>query len=489
MVNVDTESDIERLREVAKLQGSQLERMFATLSKQSLELDRLRGKTDAELQLRLKELEAQIEHTKRAIYGRSSERRRPDELVETVPKAREDFGPTKQTEIEHIEELCTLDVADQTCPSCGGDLVVWEGQSEDSDLIDVIEAQYIVRKVKRQKYRCDCADCGHIETSDGPARLTPGGRYSTDFAIKVAADKYLCHLPLERQTRQMRRLGLKVTSQTLWDQLWQLQSYLEPTWEAIREEILKNDVIGLDQTTWKNLSRRKAKHWQIWCLTSPTMVYHTIRGNKTAETAADVLGPFAGTVVCDAMPSHKAASRDGPGFGLAYCWAHVRRKFFDAEKNFPDEAGPILDILRDMYLVERKAPLGSPELATLRAKESRLLVDTFFREIRSIDTLQSLDLGKAIAYADTREVELRRFLDNPKIWIDNNPTERALRGAVLGRKNHYGSKSQRGTIAAATFYSLMETAKLQNVNPTLWLREIVRQAQNDPHAVVLPSDL
>lgn len=141
------------------------------------------------------------------------------------PKPRERSGPTEQLALEHVEQIFELDDADKTCPSCGGELRPMAGQFETSEMIDVVEVRYHVVQVKQQKYVCKCGGC--VETAPGPERVTPGGRYSLDFAIKVALDKYLDHIPLARQERILRRHGLEITTQTLWDQLHALGRRLE----------------------------------------------------------------------------------------------------------------------------------------------------------------------------------------------------------------------------------------------------------------------
>src|SRR5207249_4343100 len=135
-------------------------------------------------------------------------------------------------------------------------------QFEESELIDVIEVSYRVVKVKQQKYACRCG--GALETAPGPERAAKGGRYSLDFAIKIAIDKYLDHLPLARQERILRRHGLVVTTQTLWDQLELLARRLGSANVALFAHALSIGVIGLDQTSWKRLDGKLDKPWQMW---------------------------------------------------------------------------------------------------------------------------------------------------------------------------------------------------------------------------------
>jgi transposase len=198
-----------------------------------------------------------------------------DAAIDALPRARGRSGPTEQTSLPHIEQVFELDEADKTCPSCGGELRAMAGQFETSEMIDVVEVSYRVVQIKHQKYTRKCGGC--IETAPGPERATPGGRYSLDFAIKIALDKYLDHIPLARQERILRRHGLKVTTQTLWDQLHALGRRLEV---------------------------RDGKPWQMWCLTAPGIVVHQIRDDKGAATFKDLMAGYRGTTGDRAPAGH-----------------------------------------------------------------------------------------------------------------------------------------------------------------------------------------
>ena len=148
--------------------------------------------------------------------------------------------------------------ADQTCPQCGGTLKEMAGQTEDSEEITVVERRFVLLQRRRKKYRCACNGC--IDTAPGLLRLAArpdarGRRYSPTFAVEVAVNKYVDHLPLERQARVMSREGLTIESstQTLWDQLDALATVLQPTHEALRRHVLTAPVIGADETWWRLL--------------------------------------------------------------------------------------------------------------------------------------------------------------------------------------------------------------------------------------------
>lgn len=476
-MSVRDESDIEQLRRIALTQQTQIRVLLDVLQRQSAELDEAKG-TSGDLQEKITLLN---ELTAKAVTSDESP-------AETQPKTKKrkkqkGHGPKPQLELERIEEIFELDEADKICPSCGGDLQPLDGQFESSKLVDVVEVSYRLVDVKRQKYACKCGGC--IETALGPDRAVDGGRYSVGFAIKVAIDKYVDHIPLTRQTRVMKRWGLDVSSQTLWDQLSALHQRLRPCYDALYERVMADDVIGLDQTGWKRLNAKGATPWQMWCLTTEDVVYHRIREDKSAASWNAIVGDYQGVVVCDAMSTHGAAECNKPGPTLAACWAHVVRKFRDAEADFPD-AGVARGFIKKLYEIDAQAE-NRDERARLRRGESSEVLEQLEQWLLAQTTLKTTSLGQAIRYTLGYWPRLKVFVDNPDVPLDNNRTERGIRGPVVGRKNHYGSRSKRGTEVAALFYSLIETAKLVGVEPRRYLQEAAAAAKLG--RVLLPHEL
>jgi transposase len=349
---------------------------------------------------------------------------------------------------------------------------------------------------RRQKYRCRCGGC--VVTAPGPAKLVPGGRYSVDFAVAVAVAKYLDHLPLARQVRQMARLGLAIDTQTLWDQLLALSHHLTPTYEALAADVGTAPVLGADETTWALMEPGRTKTWWVWALCRPDAVVYRLLDTRSAAGAATVLGDYRGVVLCDGYAAYRAlakrgaAERAGPTITLAHCWAHVRRQYVEAEPSSP-HAADILTLIGELYAVEAIAQATAAGDATALVAERRVRVAPVVEAIRAWVTQQRAlpqsALGKALAYTTELWPGLTAFLDHAAIPVDNNATERALRGIALGRKNHYGSRSERGTRVAALCYSLLESAKLAGVEPATYLAEATRRAIATPGTVTLPRDL
>jgi transposase len=328
---------------------------------------------------------------------------------------------------------------------------------------------------------CRCGGC--VETALGPDRALPGSRYSLAFAVKVLIDKWLDHIPLERQTRILERHGLVVTSQTLWDLAYAVAQRLSIVDAALFEHVKAQPVIGLDQTGWPRLDVTGSKPWQMWCLTAPGVVVHRIRDDKSAATFKALVGDYRGTIVADALGTHQAGARDGPGIVLAGCWAHAFRRFEEAMPDHPD-AERALAWIGALYEIDRRGEGDLARIAELRRSEAPAILGEFKSWLfeRAGDT--HLSIGKACAYTLGIWDRLTLFVEDARIPLDNNATERAIRGPVVGRKNHYGSKSRRGTQVAATVYSILETAKLHNIDPAAYLSAAVHAA--DRGEVLLP---
>jgi transposase len=191
-----------------------------------------------------------------------------------------------------------------------------------------------------------------------------------------------------------------------------------------------------------------------------------------------------------------ALARDGPGLLLAHCWAHTKRKFDEIVEQWPVACGEIGALIGELYAIERLVPGpfpgddGAQHLRQqLRRDRSRGILDRIWQWATVQVGLPRSDFGKAVRYMLERWEGLTRFVDDPRIPLDNNAAERALRGPVVGRKNHYGSRSLRGTQVAALFYTLCETARLVGVDPHAYLLSALYAAIAEPGTVTFPDAL
>jgi transposase len=479
-VTLDQLTDHASLLQAAKLLEAENLALAKLVAKLKTRLLALEGKEAVQLQLQIEDLEASLAQARQQMFGESSERREPTEgaAKEKPPKSQKTgHGRREQSSLEIVERVHTQ-AADEKCSVCGGETKEWSGQFEESEEIDVIERRFVVTKHKRQKYRCSCGSC--IQTAPGPTKLFDGARYSVGFAVEVATSKYADHLPLERQVKMMAREGLKVDSQTLWDQIDWLAFWLEPAHKALGQYILTEPAIGADETHWRMMGKKESassNRWHVWAIATDRAVSYRISPSRSTEAAKAVLGGYQGTVMTDGYAAYSSLKKQGERFRLAHCWAHVRRKFVEIEAQYPKECGEVLDWIGKLYQIERDTRDGPPaRRLAIRAERSREVVWKIRDWALETKALPQSNLGKAIAYMGGVWDGLQVFLSDPLVELDNNRTERAIRGVVVGRKNHYGSRSKRGTEVAALFYSLIESAKLADLDPKAYLKVAIDAA-------------
>ena len=495
MKRLDQEKDPNVLHQAIELLQHHNRALAAKIAELLRELAEAKGDSGFQ-QVRIAGLEKQLAKLTKQVFGPSTEQRpagatEDGQSEDEKKKKKSGHGPTKQPKLLVVDVDHTLDDADKTCPSCGGGLHEMKDQFEEAGEIDVLPMRFIYKNHRRQKYTCTCGSC--IDTALGPDKLVPGGRYSVDFAIYVAISKYCDHLPLERLVRMMSRDGLVVTSQTLWDQIERLARIVASVLPRLLSHVLGHRVVGADETTWEMFDKKpgQGKSWYVWVFRVDTAVYYAIRDGRGHEKVEALLATFAGVLMCDGYAGYVKLSTKYPRVSLAHCWAHVRREFVETEKTSPALCGEVLDLLGKLYAIEKKcrAP-GGEDLATARNTKSLLVIDEIVAWVYKAvpKCLPESGLHKAIGYMLNMWPGLVLFLDDPGIPLDNNGTERAARGPVLGRKNHYGSHSLRGTEVAATLYSLVESAKLNDLEPRLYLRVAVRAGLRN-ETVPLPHEV
>jgi transposase len=483
-IDLKRTKDRETLRQIAILQDAEIRRLHQKLQALVEENAKLKGASSEELKEQLRLIEKELAEASNRAAGGSERRPRPDSESGDQKKPHKGHGRQPQAALPVIEVPHLLDVPDQICTDCGGPLKEWEGQFEESEEIDVVEVQYVRKRHRRQKYRCSCG--GKIETALGPTKLIPGGRYSLDFAIHVAISKYLDHLPLERQLRRMKRQGLIVESQTLWDQTWALALQLESTAARIHTHVLQQEVAVGDETHWKRLEQKK--NGFTWTLVAKDATSYKVLPTRSNTSADEVLEGFQGVLVTDGYAIYPSQSKKR-GFVLAHDWCHVRRKFLEAEPTSPKEAKAFLDDIGKLFLIERELVDKPMELIRERRQaESKPLVNAIGQRAKELQVLPGTPIADAIRYLDNQWAGLIVFVADPRVPITSNAAERALRSPVLGRKNYLGSRSDRGMKVAGILYTVLATCVQNDVEPGAYLRQAVDAALRGEQ-VKLPHEL
>lgn len=428
-----------------------------------------------------------IEQLKRAHFARSSERREgelplfnptqpaqsdePQDPPTKPKKPRKGHGPKAQPEIPVVEVKYTL--PEEEVKARG--LKPFDGQYEVSELVTFQAPSISIEKVLRQKY-FGSDDIGNrtIVTAPGPLRLLEKARYSLDFSIQVGLDKYDSHLPLTRQVKRFKELGLTVTEQALYDQIDRVAWYLKPhVVDPILAHILANQTIQADDTWWRNLDDKKK--FYLWAVATQQAVSFVIYDSRSQKVADDFLGTFNGTLLTDGHASFKPL---GQKMILANDWAHVRRKFVNAEQSYPDETKWFVNKIRELFDIERKIKGKDPDdIFKARQEFSKPITDEIFQKLIELKgkVLPKGKLGKAITYTLNLWRGLCVFLTNPLVPLDSNLIERLLRSPVVGRKAHYGSRTIESARVAAIWYTVIATCWLNDVNPRHYIKYALTQ--------------
>jgi transposase len=488
MVELTKEQDLETLRQISLLLDRENQRLITKTLDLTAELARLKGLNPEQLQLAAL---ADLQHRRTRVFDQPATLTNP--AAPKRPPA-PGHGPRPQPTLPVVEIRHELPPDQRQCPTCGGELEEMNGQAETSERITTVKLTYQVERHVRLKYRCGCNAA--VVTAPGPAQVQPGSRYAPEFGVGVAVAKYADHLPLERQVKMMAREGLTIDSQTLWDQLNVIARHLEPSYDALGRQVLDAPVINVDETRWPLIGSTAPAKGTVWGIRSPTIAFYRILPGKSADEGRQVLAGYRGTVVADGFAVYEVLARDGPTFTLAHCWAHSKRKYDEIAEHWPVACAEIGPLIGELYAVERLVPGPFPGDADtqalrrqLRQERSRPVLDRIWQWATVQVGLPRSDFGKAVRYMLERWEGLTRFVDDPRVPLDNNAIERSLRGPVVGRKNHYGSHSWRGTQVAALFYTLCETTKLTGVDPQAYLLRALYRALAQPGCVTIPSDL
>ncbi|MEQ9502688.1 MAG: IS66 family transposase [Deltaproteobacteria bacterium] len=479
MVDIDRTKDVELLRQVAKIQETENERLRARIVALSKQVDTLKGGGDEVLLEQIALLEKELQEARRGTSSNGSERRPKKKEKRKKPTKKSKSGRTAQPDLAVQPVHHHLEVEDFRCKACGGGLEEWKGHYEEADEIDIIDVQYVIKRHRRLKYRCRCGEC--IHTSPGPLKLVQRGRYGIDFMISIGVDRFQHQTPLNRQVERMKTFGLRVTTQTLWDQTREVADCFEDAVERLHQYLVAQDILLADESHWPLLGARgrPTKNWYTWALANDHAVLYKIMDSRSNAAAAELLRDFSGTLMTDGYVVYTSKSKS-LGFKQAHCWSHGRRKFLEAEDSAPEIAGQFLDEIGQLFGIERMiaeqvrglpADEANKRRAEIRDEQSRPIVEELGRQMAQVKALPKSPIAKAIRYYENRWAGMTRFLDDPRIAMTTNAAERALRATVLGRKNSLGSRSERGIEVAEVFYTLIGSCKLNGIDPRRYLRE------------------
>ena len=486
----------------------------------SLTIEELEQKTakleqqNAELTTKLKWYEEQFRLAQQKRFGASSEKTHPDQLelnlfneaemlatpasqepdIETVTYSRKKSAGSREAKLDQfpVETITyALPEEEQVCTCCGGAL--HEMSTETRNEIAVIPAEVKVTRHVRQVYSCRRCEREEIRTpivtAPMPKPIYPGSLASPSIMAYVMSQKYVDSQPLYRQEQQFARLGLTISRQTLanW-MMYGADQWLSLLTDRMREHLLNQDILHADETTLQVLrepGKSAETNSYLWLYRTgrkgPPIVLYDYRPSRGGEHPRNFLMGFSGYLHVDGYSGYHKVQ----GVTLVGCWAHARRKFDEALKVLPpsqDKTETVaqqgLQYCNKLFAIERELKDSTPEKRyTIRQEQSRPVLDAYLlwlRQQRS-RTLPKSKLGEAIGYSLNQWEKLTAFLEDGRLEIDNNRSERAIKPFVIGRKNWLFANTPRGAKASSIIYSIMETAKENGLNPFKYLMYLFEQ--------------
>ena len=454
---------------------------------------------------RIARLEKLVAAFKQAAFGRKSEKINPEQFdlaledLETAIAAihAEDEADTSSDKRaskprvvnrgslpKHLPRIGEVIEPESLICACGGCLhCIGEDVSE---RLDMIPAQFRVIVTHRPKYACRACTDGVVQ-APAPARLIPAGLPTEATVAHVLVSKYADHLPLYRQAQIMGRQGIDIDRSTLADWVGRAAFELRPVFDALIANLKRSHKLFMDETRAPVLDpgSGKTKTGYFWALArddrpwggnAPPGVAFTYTPGRSVQYAEQILQGFTGILQVDGYAGYNrliAPDRIGPDIRLAYCWAHARRKLIEITRTV---SSPVAEEgvkrIGELYKIETELRGLTPEdrLAVREAQSRPLILDmeTWLAHHRAHVSAKA-PLGEALKYIAKYWNGLCLFLSDGRVELDNNSVERTIRPIALSRKNALFAGHEAGAHNWATIASLIETCKINSVDPQKWL--------------------
>ena len=436
----------------------------------------------------------QLINIKNKLFGKSSEKsdkKSSANKSNKEPRKRVLLPSERYPNLDIIEKRVGLDKA-PLCQCCSKEMKD-SGLTETSEYLTVIPRRFYVVRQERVKYRCStCQD--NLITTPAIPRLKAGSSYSDEMVIDVALSKYCDLIPVERYVQMAERGGVKgLPANTLIEGTHNLAEFLAPVYGKIKSEVMSSKVLHADETPHRMLEGDEKSNWYLWGFSTTSASYFEAHDTRSGSVAADIIKESqCEFLVSDVFSGYARAVTDSniyrqekklPEIKNIYCNAHARRKFKESSQSFKRESAMFLWCYGKIYHLEKNKEF------THRREWQRLyyrVMERFGLKIKSSYSAKS-SLVKAIDYFIKNFDELTYFLKHEDIPIDNNSQERHMRNPVIGRKTWYGTHSRKGAETSSVLFSLVESCKINKVNPRDYFRDIVH-AIHEKRDVFTPSE-
>ena len=449
-----------------------------------------------QLKEELDQSRGQVHALQDKLFGRKSEKSTgsdrsndlfdPEEVTATAKKrgAQSGHAGHGRRDYSHLpveEEFVALLEESLTCPICGR-LAAMMSDTEDSEVLE-IDVRPHRRRIRRRRYRatCNCDPARRTLTAPPLPKLIPKGNYGVSIWVLVLLDKYSSYRPTERLLGQLEQYDLDLPGGTINDGLQRIEPMLQPIYEAFRQRNRQGDFHQADETRWLVFVVLEGKNgygWWLWVILGADTVVYLLDPSRGHEVPQSHLGLEAsGVLEVDRYSGYKAMTPVKTGLLLlAFCWAHVRRDFVGVGKSWTELTPWALEWLRrirHVYHVNRERLQHPLDTTEFQERDALLRRAVEVMRVEAVAELSDPKLRqpcrKVLESLQEHWAGLVRFVDDPRIPMDNNASERAGRGPAVARKNYYGSGSLWSGRLAATMFSLLATLAHWKINPRLWL--------------------
>jgi transposase len=443
---------------------------------------------------------------RRQLFGRHTEK---SHLVSKVAPASQQHkrprgqqpgarghGRTRLTQLPVREESIELEPA--VCPQCGLALQVFAG-TDDCEVVE-FEVRAWRRVIHRRRYRpvCQCGCLPSIVTAPAPPRLIPKGKLGVSVWVHLLLGKFLHGQPMHRLLQDWEEQGLHLSPGTVTDGLHKLAALFEPLQQALHEQLRGQSHWHADETRWQVFAEQAGKvghRWYLWVFHTPTVAYYVLDPSRSSKVPSCVLqGVDKGILSVDRYSAYKRYAAMHPGVCLSFCWAHQRRDFLRVANSHPllwSWAMEWVERIGELYKLHAQRQEAGLGTAQFIARDEQLRQAVQAMQQLCEQSLADQDLAtaarKALRSLQRHWAGLVVFVEQPWLPLDNNAAERALRLAVVERKNFYGSGSQWSGEMTATLMSLLMTVKLWNINARTWLSAYLNACANEGGEV--PADI
>lgn len=415
--------------------------------------------------------------------------------IDNIKESEEKKKPKRHKLSEYLLREDVILEAGEVCPECGEKNLRKIGE-DISEKAEFIPAQ--IKVIRYIRPRCVCKKCDHIFQSAPVSNGIDKGMAGPGLLSHIMVQKYCDHLPIYRQAEIFARAGIEFSESTMTSWIHQSSQLLEPIVEELVKYIFTANKLHADDTPIKVLApgTGKTKVGRIWTYVldgrahgdtrSPAVCYY-YSPDRSGSRPEEHLSSFSGILQADAYAGYNRVyhSEENPENSIyeACCWSHVRRKFYDITVSSDNAliAHEVIEQIGKIYAVESEVRGTSAEVRLgVRQEKSKELVEELFASFKRVKSKlpQKGSTVKAINYTLNNEDALKRFLNDGRIEIDNNIAERALRSVAIGRKNWLFAGSDRGGESAARIYTIIETCKLNAIDPWSYIRKVLSVIQD-----------